>query len=404
MIEQTITLPRYQANFLNIEEKFGLFRGGLGCGKTYILCVHAIQMALEYPNTRGLITANSYKQLTTATLQCLFGILQEKQIPYSYAGGSKGELKIFGTVIDCRSMSNYEDLRGTEYGWSACDEAALYKREAWNVLIGRVRCTKGPRTVRCATTPKGFNWLWDFFEDEKDDTKKTVTAKTTDNKYLPDDYFKTLESQYDSKLLLQETQGEYINVNSGAVYSAFDRNVHVMAFDELEKTRMKGMQQRRVGVDFNVNPITACSGWVYMNCLYIRDEIYKENSNTYELADELYKKYRTHKVTLHPDSTGKNRKTSSTATDHSILKAKGYALKVTSNPKVKDRYNCVNGLFAHNRIIIHPDCKKLIKDLEQFTHENDDVMLSHMSDCLGYLCWSQFPLRDPRKPNRTISL
>lgn len=400
MIEKSIALSKQQLDFLKLDEKFGLFRGGLGSGKTHAGAAWAFYCALNYPKALGLITAPTYKQLKDATLPTLFKILDEADIAYEYKGGSKAEVIINGTKIHCRSVKNYEDLRGPEYGWCYADEAALYKWEAVKVIIGRLRDVNGPRQLRFTTTPRGFNWMHKFFETDKDKTKQTVTAKTSDNRYLPDDYLETLEAQYGDKFLRQERDGEYINIFAGQVYYGFNREKHVKAFDD----KVFCNSTQRIGVDFNVNPITACQGWVSGNKLYIRSETYIEDSNTYDLADELYKKHRTHKVTLHPDSTGKGRKTSSTKTDHQILKDKGFIVKVKTNPLVKDRYNCINGLLAHNRIVIHPDCKMLIRDLEQFTHKNDDDSLSHMSDCLGYLAWAFFPLKDMYKRSRTINI
>ena len=393
LIDVALTLSKPQMQFLGIKEKFGLFRGGLGSGKTHAGCAWVILMVLTYPKALGLITAPSYKQLNDATLPTLFKILNMLQIPFSYTRGSKAEVRINNTKIHCRSVKNYEDLRGPEYGWCYADEGALYKKEAVQVIIGRLRDINGPRQLRFTTTPRGFNWMHEFFEEEKDETKQTVTAKTMDNKHLPDDYLQTLEAQYDPKFLAQERDGLYINIFAGQVYYAFDRDKHVREFDE----SIFRNTTKRIGVDFNVNPITASQGWVHGNKLVIGDEHWKGDSNTYELADALYEKFTTHKTTIHPDSTGKGRKTSAVKTDHQILKDKGFLLKVKTNPEVKDRVNCINGLFAHNRIIIHPRCVKLIKDLEQLTHGNKDDMLSHMSDTLGYMAWAHFPLKDMYK-------
>lgn len=359
-----------------------------------------IQMALMYPKALGLITAPVYKQLNDATLPPLFRILDQAGIPYKYVGGSKAELTIGSARIHCRSVKNYEDLRGPEYGWNYADEAALYKWEAIQVILGRLRDLNGPRTMRVTTTPRGFNWMHRFFEEEKDETKRTVTATTMDNKHLPEDYLHTLEAQYDPKFLAQERDGEYINIFSGQVYYAFNRSVHVQEFDR----SVFRNTTKRIGSDFNVNPITSVQGWVHGNKIYIGDEIWKKDSNTYWLADEIYRKFGTHKTVIHPDSTGKGRDSSAVRTDHQILKDKCFIVKVKTNPPVKDRYNCINGMFAHNRIIIHPDCKKLIKDLEQFTHDNSDDMLSHSSDCLGYLTWAQFPLKDMYKKSQTLNI
>ena len=99
-----------------------------------------------------------------------------------------------------------------------------------------------------------------------------------------------------------------------------------------------------------------------MEFFYIFDEVFLENSDTYKLAAELKK--RKYTGMLVPDSTGKNRKTSGKS-DFEILKESGFRIPSVRNPFVTDRINNVNRLFADNRIIINPKCKKLIADLEK---------------------------------------
>ena len=102
--------------------------------------------------------------------------------------------------------------------------------------------------------------------------------------------------------------------------------------------------------------------------------------------------------TVIPDSTGKNRKTSSKS-DHLILKDNGFTVMSTLNPFVTDRVNNINRLFTADRIIIDPKCKKLIGDLEKVAWKNEkldqktDTMLTHISDALGYGAWKLFPIR-----------
>jgi phage terminase large subunit len=389
-----LKLSKVQHDFVSCEKKHALFAGGLGSGKSYALAVWVIIMATKHPDARGLIVANDYKQLHRATLTALFNLLAILQIPFSYVG-NKGVLRIGKAEIHCVSMTNYDSLRGAEYGWAACDEAAFYKKEAFEVLLGRIRDNKGPRFVRLVSTPSGFNWLYDLFVTNADEDSKIFYAKTADNRHLPEDYLKALEKQYDSKLLAQETEGAFINVNSGSVYYGFNRAKNVQEFDPMRLPQ-------KLGMDFNVHPMTAVYGYVSGDKIYIEDELFLENSNTPALCAEAERRWGK-LLTVYPDSTGKNRSTQSNKTNHLIIK-EHFNLVYTENPHRIDRFACVNNLLEKNRIIIHPRCKYLIKDLERFTHENKDEMLSHISDALGYLAWAHFPLRAPAKPSTTIQL
>jgi hypothetical protein len=134
----------------------------------------------------------------------------------------------------------------------------------------------------------------------------------------------------------------------------------------------------------------------YINGIfYITDEVFLPNSDTYKMANELFK--RQYRGTIYPDSTGANRKTSGKS-DHEILKDSGFHIESTRNPYVTDRVNNINRLLKDGKIVISPKCKMLINDLEKVVwkgkdlDEGKDRQLTHISDCLGYLCWSLAPI------------
>ena len=62
MIQKELTLSKPQMLFLAIKEKYGLFRGGLGSGKTHAGAAWVIFMVLTYPKALGLITRCSGKK------------------------------------------------------------------------------------------------------------------------------------------------------------------------------------------------------------------------------------------------------------------------------------------------------------------------------------------------------
>ena len=69
--------------------------------------------------------------------------------------------------------------------------------------------------------------MHDYFVDSPLKGTKMVTANTLDNlKHLGQDYYDTLRGQFDSKLAEQELDGAFVNLTSGKVYYAFDRNIH----------------------------------------------------------------------------------------------------------------------------------------------------------------------------------
>ena len=221
----------------------------------------------------------------------------------------------------------------------------------------------------------------------------------------PHDNLENLDPEYISMLeaLPQKERdrflhGLYIDSDDGTAYYEFDRERHVSEVKQQNGTVF-------VGMDFNVDPMTAIIGQVINNEFHIIDEIFLRNSDTPKMAKALLDKgYRGARII--PDSTGANRKTSGQS-DFDILK-KNFHVENVFNPFVTDRVNNINRLLSSNRIKISSKCKKLINDLEQVSwkdnklnQKGDSKLLTHISDCLGYFCWKIEPISGrPRTPIR----
>jgi len=388
--ETEILLSPQQMAFLANLSPYTLYCGGLGGGKTHVGSVWAMEMALTYPKTTGLITANSYSQLKKATLSKFFQILQENGIEYVYKS-QDSVIEIGNTTIYAMSAEKYDLARGIEVGWIWSDECAFYRKEAFDVFIGRLRDKKGPCLWKGTTTPNGFNWLYDSFVGEPLKGSKLITGRTQDNlANLSESYYDTLKKQYDPKMARQELNGEFVNMSSGKVYYSFDRHEHV------KDCNNDANQYIWVGMDFNVNPLCGVYVWERGGKIHVSKEMYQKDSNTFKAAKEIVERYPYQTVSVVGDDYGSKRKTSG-KTDYEILRRCGLHVINFRNPGVKDRYNNTNRLFSQGKLFIDPSCKKLIEDLEKLTYDNKDPMLSHISDALGYVCWHLSPLKKPRR-------
>lgn len=395
-----IKLLSHQDDFLSLKEKYALLLGGIGSGKTHAGCVYILKNIVEYPRARGAIFANSYRQLSNSTLVSMFRLLNDLQIPYSY-NQQKGLLKVANAELLCLSLENYDVHRGIEIGYGWLDEAQDADGEAFNVISGRLRDKKGPLELRLTGTPKGFTWLFDYFVgNKKTDDFKFIKAKTVDNHHLPSGYIQSLYKQYSEKFAQQELEAEFVDTNRGKIYYAFDRNVHVK-----ELKNFRGIPW--IGMDFNVDPMTAVIGMLNENQIYIMDEVLLRDSNTRAMCNELIKKgYRGNRII--PDFTGRALKTSSAGvSDLMILEEYGFRIEGSGNPFRMDRYNAVNKLFEENNLIINPNCVNLISDIPLNVYkegsnvlDTSNKMVGHITDALGYLVWGTIGLGKKHQANR----
>lgn len=162
-----------------------------------------------------------------------------------------------------------------------------------------------------------------------------------------------------------------------------------------------------IGMDFNVDPMTAVVGRINGDSFNQFDEIWLNNSNTFEMRDEILKRYGNPRmITIYPDSTGDSSRSNATKSDIQILKDAGFAVRArTHNPEQRDRINTINSFMKKRykvRYKINPKtCPKTINDLNKRQSMADgrldkqqekEQKIGHISDALGYLVYYNFPL------------
>lgn len=195
--------------------------------------------------------------------------------------------------------------------------------------------------------------------------------------------------------------GEYDSDNSGCAVYAFDKDEHV------SESAVRQQGTVFVGSDFNIdyNSDVLCS--LTNDYVYVWDEI-QIPGDTFKKADALKRKGAIG-ASIIADSTGKARRTSGKS-DHIILKDAGFKIIPTVNPLVVDKIANLNRCFTLGLIKINPKCKKLIRDLTQLVwdkhgqlDQKTDPSLSHLVDCLAYLCWKLYPLTNKQTQNASFS-
>jgi len=220
-----------------------------------------------------------------------------------------------------------------------------------------------------------------------------VQAPSNSNDLLSPDYVESLRAAYHDQLFRQEVLAEFVDFSTTPVYAEFDeaRNVRPIKFVKNDTIF--------VGMDFNVNPMTAVFAQHLNGRFYVFDEIFLQNSRTELVIDEIIKRYG-HGLTIVPDATGAARKTSSAHSDINLLKNAGFRVLHSHNPAVIDRTNNVNRLLANGKIIVDPSCTHLIKDFQLASwkangqlDKTSDPLLNQIADGFGYLAWKLDPIR-----------
>ena len=264
----------------------------------------------------------------------------------------------------------------------------------YRLSLNRVSFRKGK--VLVATTPAGFDWTHDLIETpaRTNDRIKCFHATAYDNPLFDKD---TLDRQADllgDELAEQEVYGRRVRFE-GRVYRRFDPQRHVDSV-EYEPT-----YPLCVGVDFNVDPMSACLMHPWGPGWQVFDEVVLRHSDTDELCQEILRRYPDHRgeYWIYPDASGKAGHSSNRGrSDHAILREYFGAEAMRSpkrNPAIRDRVAGLNRLFRRGhddprktRFAIDPRCKTLIKGLEQLGYKgnvpDEQEYWGHITAALGY--------------------
>lgn len=399
-----IELLKHQKKLLNSTARDVLLLGGIGSGKSDCGSMFVIQMLSEYPHTPGIIVAPTYLQLVKATVKAVTKRLNEYNIKHkAILSGADKRIEVPGREpIHLFSLQDPDNFRGPEAGWLLGDEMCFTSEYAVKVASGRIRHNKGPLFRRYVSSPNGFNWAYDKFEhkDGENATVKTelIRAKTKDNVFLPETYYYDLLEEYgglDNPLARQELNGEFVNLQAGAIYWAFDRNIHV------QPCELDPRFPVYVGQDFNIGSMANCyvqyrDGTFYCTHETILDQHGANTDNAAtRICTDLKPKY---KPLIVPDSTGKALKTSAMGrTDLEILKSYDLEVIQTRNPFIIDRQNNLNVHLKKNKVIISPRCKTVIKEMETLASRDKEGDVAHASVGLGYVLWKLDPLKTLRQ-------
>jgi hypothetical protein len=391
-------LTNPQKNVIQDKSRFRVLITGRRFGKTY-LAVNELAKFASQPNKKVWYVAPSYRQ---AKAIC-WGVLKEKMIYHKWVKSiNHSDLTITlknNSQITLRGSDNEQSLRGVGLNFLCIDEFADVSKEAWyEVLRPTLSDTKG-HALFCGS-PRGFgNWSYDLYKmGETNKDWQSFQYTTLEGEQVTQDEIEQAKQDLDLRTFQQEYEATFVNY-SGMIYYNFSRDKNI-----IEKYT-KDSPVLHIGLDFNVDPMSAVVCIIENDRIIVIDEIQIYSSNTNEMCDEIKTRYKNKQIVVYPDPSARQRKTSAGGlTDLSILKNNGFDVRCRSTaPLVRDRINAVNSKLKNvngkNSLFIVKFCKNAIKSIERQIYKEGthipekDSGYDHMNDALGYLIEYLYPLK-----------
>lgn len=376
--------------------RFRVVSAGRRFGKTY-LSMYEIARVARFPGKKIYYVAPTRGQAKNIIWQDL----KDQMFGKGWARkANESELTmelINGSVIGLRTADNFDSMRGVSLDFAVLDECAFMSQETWTqVLRPTLSDRKGGALF--ISTPQGMgNWFYDLWQfGHTNDNWASFQYTTIQGGNVDPLEVEAARNDLDAKTFEAEYEAKFTSTSNNIYYAFGPEN--------LQRYEQPVPNRILVGMDFNINPMSAAIFAPMKNGLHQFDEIVLPNSNTDEMCQELRSRYPNAVIDVYPDPAGSARKTSSIGkTDHVILREYGFRVfSPKAHPPVKDRINSVNRLLcdaAGNRnYFIDPGCKQTITSLSKHSYKPgtnipDKGVYDHMTDSLGYAISYLYPLK-----------
>lgn len=307
-----------------------------------------------------------------------------------------------GAVVSFKSGEKPDNLYGEDVYSAVIDEASRLREDSWHAVRSTLSATRGP--ARLIGNVRGrANWFYRLAREAERGAPGMRYSKITWHDAVAAGILDAEEiDDARSKLpptVFRELYEAEASDLEGRVYREFrTENVRSDLVD-LGGTVL-------IGMDFNVNPMSAVVACKAADQLHVFDEIVIPNSNTQEMSEEIRRRFPVGRdVAVYPDPSGNARKTSAPVgqTDFAILREHGFRVIAPKGAiPIADRVNEVNALACNakgeRRLFVHPRCRFLLEGLEGLTYKegtsvpDKDLGIEHGVDALGYLVHSEFPI------------
>lgn len=396
-----------QKKIASDQHRFRVVVAGRRFGKTH-LAIRELAFHAKDPDKEVWYVAPSYKMAKNIVWRKLKNRLEDLNWVKKH---NETELTLYlknGSTIALKGADNYDSLRGVGLDFIVLDEFADIDPEAWFETLRPTLSDKAGKALFIGT-PKGIgNWSYEMFQNSQTDpmTWSSHQFTTIDGGNVPEEEVAQAQRDLDERTFRQEYLATF-ETYTGRIYYAFERSKNVIDAEPTDQD----LQTIYIGMDFNIDPMSAVIAIRKGDDLCVIDEIRMYSSNTQEIVEEINLRYPKSKKFVYPDPAARQRKTSAGgATDITILQNAGFLVKAPhTHTPVRDRINAVNSRLCDftgvRRLFVTKRCKYTIESLERqvykpgTTQPDKDGGYDHMNDALGYMVDYLFPVTRQREPD-----
>jgi len=299
-------LPHQKA-FLARPERNAAFVGGMGSGKSFVLCLLAIANATRDPNGFSLIARLNYPALINSTMKIFlelvpehYGTFQPTARVFRFRNGHE----IVFHHLDISDPKVAGPIKSMNLSAAFIDEATEISQDIYLLVDGRVRRkTASLNMVRLASNPAGHDYVWRMYFDPNRKPAYQhyfgINCTMMDNTHLSADYIENARSSWPEDWQQRYVYGTFADF-SDLIYKESAESSHV--WDSRKQHEVFGglgdpPADWPVIIGIDIGSDTEHDPWAIVliavapdGRLYQFDEIYGNGLLIANIADQLFAK------------------------------------------------------------------------------------------------------------------
>jgi hypothetical protein len=218
-------------------------------GKSVALMNIALYWALQDKGCSIYWVSPTDSQLQKVYTEIIDAVIHTKIIKSKKA--TKGDTELLftnGSKISFKSAAAEDSLRGGSVNYLIIDEAAFVKQETVETILLPMLSVRGKKCC-FISTPKGKNYLYDYFlkgqDQKKNPTWKSLRYTTYDSPFSNKEIIDLAKSSLPEKLFQQEYLAEFVDASS-----VFNNVNEVLCLDMLEGPNLN--EKYYAGIDIGL--------------------------------------------------------------------------------------------------------------------------------------------------------
>jgi PBSX family phage terminase large subunit len=407
-MQEQFELTKKQAEYIReAHHRWNISCGAVRSGKSYLQISYVIPTRLmERQGKRGLrvilgATRENIERNILAPMRDIYGDAVATEI------NSKNYAKILGEKVYCigaDKVSQVAKIRGSEIAYVAIDEATDINKEVFEMLKSRLSL---PWSCCDATTnPASPNHWFKSFLDSAEQGVDIYCQDYTiyDNPFLPEEYVRALESEYDGVWYDRYILGKW-TLAEGLVYPNHDLCLYEDPFIPAD---MDPAEDYFVSLDYGTsNPFAALRWEKRGDVWYAPKELYYSGRDTgIQKTDAEYLKMLEDfcsdiiaQFREHPEINAWGEKIyklipvivdPSAASFIALLKQSPYFKPQSANNDVLNGIRETSTAISTGKIKVHRTCKNCLKEFQSYVWDEDAETdrpvkeYDHLMDAMRY--------------------